>query len=81
MDVVERVLEILEERAPVRPNVDFSLGALTWAAGMDERAGETLFGIARSAGWIAHALEEYQEPPIRFRPRAHYIGPAPIEEP
>jgi len=47
---------------------------------MDERAGETLFGVARSAGWIAHALEEYQEPPLRFRPRAHYIGPAPVEE-
>jgi citrate synthase len=80
MDVVERLLELLEERAPVRPNVDFSLGAFTWAAGMDERAGETIFGVARSAGWIAHALEEYQEPPLRFRPRAHYIGPAPVDE-
>ena len=45
-----------------------------------EGAGETIFAVARSAGWIAHALEEYQEPPLRFRPRAHYIGPAPVDE-
>jgi citrate synthase len=30
--------------------------------------------IARTAGWLAHAIEEYQEVPLRFRPRALYIG-------
>lgn len=77
MAVVETVLELLEERAPANPNIDFVVGALTFCAEMDEGAGETIFGISRSAGWIAHALEEYQEPPLRFRPRAHYVGPAP----
>jgi hypothetical protein len=24
------------------------------------------------AGWLAHALEEYGEAPVRFRPRANY---------
>jgi citrate synthase len=33
-------------------------------------AGETIFTIARTAGWIAHAIEEYAEPPVRFRARA-----------
>ena len=42
---------------------------------MGEGAGEAIFGIARVAGWIAHALEEYLEPELRFRPRAHYVGP------
>lgn len=69
------MLELLEERTPVRPNLDFVLGSLTFAAGMEEGAGETIFGIARAAGWIAHALEAYLEPPLRFRPRAHYVGP------
>lgn len=77
MAVVERVLALLEERAPVRPNVDFALGSLTWVAGMDAGAGEAIFGVARSAGWLAHALEEYNEAPLRFRPRAQYIGPPP----
>jgi citrate synthase len=76
-EVVERVLALLEGRVPVFPNVDFALAALTWCAAMDEGAGEAIFGIARSSGWLAHALEEYGEQPLRFRPRAQYVGPAP----
>jgi citrate synthase len=37
---------------------------------MRATAGETIFTIARAAGWIAHAIEEYEEPPLRFRARA-----------
>lgn len=75
IDVVERMLELLLDSCKVRPNIDFTIGALTYIFGMHERAGETIFGVARSAGWIAHALEEYEEPALRFRPRAHYTGP------
>ncbi len=77
LDVVECMLELLLDRIDVRPNIDFTLGALSYVSGMNERAGETLFAVARSAGWTAHALEEYREPALRFRPRAHYTGPAP----
>jgi citrate synthase len=80
-EVVERVLALLEGRVPVFPNVDFALAALTWCAAMDEGAGEAIFGIARSSGWLAHALEEYGEQPLRFRPRAQYVGPAPSSAP
>lgn len=52
------------------PNVDFALGVLSAAAGWPATAGETIFTVARTAGWIAHALEEYGEPPVRFRARA-----------
>ena len=51
-------------------NVDFALGALTYAARMPAEASTAIFAIARVAGWIAHAAEEYQEPPLRFRGRA-----------
>ena len=37
-------------------------------------AGETIFAVARSAGWIAHGLEEYQHR-LRYRIRATYTGP------
>ena len=44
------------------------------ATGMVVDGGEAIMSIARVAGWLAHALEEYGEAPLRFRPRAHYIG-------
>jgi citrate synthase len=73
--VVEAVHEILQERLDVLVNVDFALGALVFAAGMRRDATEAMFGVARTAGWLAHALEEYGEAPLRFRARAAYTGP------
>lgn len=62
---------------PVHPNVDLALAVLSVSAGMVPEAGETVFAVARTAGWIAHALEEYEEPPLRMRPSGHYVGPRP----
>lgn len=52
------------------PNVDLALAALSTVARMPATAGETIFTVARTAGWIAHAIEEYSEPALRFRARA-----------
>jgi citrate synthase len=72
--VVESVLAIVEARLDVLVNVDFALGALVFAAGMRRDASEAVFGVSRTAGWLAHALEEYDEHPLRFRARAAYTG-------
>ena len=74
MSTVEGVLSAAQRRVPVAPNVDAVLGALGFVTGMPVDAGEAMFAIARSIGWIAHALEEYQEQPLRFRPRARFVG-------
>ena len=67
----DRALIETASRQPPRPlNVDFALGALTYAARMPAEAATAIFAIARVAGWIAHAAEEYTEPPLRFRGRA-----------
>ncbi|AWK13120.1 citrate synthase [Streptomyces spongiicola] len=58
-------------------NVDLALAALSVSAGMAPEAGETVFAVARTAGWIAHALEEYEERPLRMRPSGRYNGPRP----
>lgn len=73
--VVESVLDTFGVRSDVKPNVDFALGAFTLAAQMPPDSGEVIFAVARIAGWLAHAIEEYAEAPLRFRPRAIYTGP------
>lgn len=71
---VYRVRDVVGARRDEFPNVDLALGAFTWLAGMQASAGETIFAIGRTAGWLAHAVEEYDEAPLRFRPRARYLG-------
>jgi citrate synthase len=65
------------QRLDTFPNVDFALALLACLCGMRPDAEEAVFAVARTAGWIAHALEEYQAPPVRHRPRGRYTGPRP----
>jgi citrate synthase len=72
--VCEEVRDLVQDRTGLAPNWDFALASLTFCAGMREDAGEAIFAISRAAGWIAHALEEYGEAPLRFRPVAATSG-------
>ena len=64
------LIENARRQAPAPPNCDLALGALTYAARMPAEAPMAIFAVARTAGWIAHAAEEWAEPPLRFRGRA-----------
>lgn len=66
----DALIDAARRHSRTEPNVDFALGCLATVARMPATAGETIFTIARTVGWIAHALEEYAEPPLRFRARA-----------
>jgi citrate synthase len=71
------VLTEAGRRALPAPNIEFALALLAAVAEMIPGAGEVVFGIARTAGWLAHALEEYaRATPIR--PRGVYTGQAAI---
>ncbi|MFI5490058.1 citrate synthase [Micromonospora echinaurantiaca] len=59
------------------PNVDFAVAALAHATGMGPGAAEVIFAVARTAGWIAHVVEEYAQPSNRFRWSSGYTGPPP----
>jgi citrate synthase len=73
--VASAVLAEARRRALPEPNVDFTVAALASVGGLVPGAGEAIFAVARAAGWIAHALEEYdRHAPIR--PRGVYTGPA-----
>lgn len=70
------VLDEMHRRQLPFPNVDFALAVLTEAQDMVPGASELIFAVARVAGWLAHAIEEYEHR-LRFRPRAAYVGVQP----
>ena len=71
--VADAVLAEVRQKALPEPNIDFAIATLARVAGMVRGAGEAIFAVARTAGWIAHALEAYAGPgPLR--PRAVYTG-------
>jgi citrate synthase len=73
---VAGLLEAATERALPAPNIDFALAALVKVEGLRPGSAATIFTVARIAGIVAHALEEYEHR-LRFRPRASYVGPTP----
>ena len=71
--VADAVLAEVRQKSLPEPNIDFAIATLARVAGMVRGAGEAIFAVARTAGWIAHALEAYAGPgPLR--PRAVYTG-------
>jgi citrate synthase len=78
--VAEAVLTEVRVKSLPEPNVDFAIATLARVAGMVRGAGEAIFAVARTAGWIAHALEAYAgDGPLR--PRAVYIGRTAVNGP
>jgi citrate synthase len=69
-----KAADALAQASGLPPNVDLALAVLGEVAGMPDDGGEVVFSVARSVGWIAHALEEYDEAPLRFRGEGRYRG-------
>jgi citrate synthase len=59
--------------AQERPTVDLALCALAAALGLPPGGAVALFAAGRTAGWIAHALEQ-RRAGFALRPRARYVG-------
>ncbi len=75
--VASAVTADVRRRALPAPNIEFALAVLVGVAGMIRGAGEAMFAIGRTAGWLAHALEEYDRN-IPIRPRCVYTGPVAV---
>ncbi|GJI95913.1 citrate synthase [Duganella caerulea] len=65
--------ERVATRLGMPANADFALAAMSVVCDWPPAAGEILFALARSAGWIAHAAEQIANGSM-IRPRARYVG-------
>ena len=61
---------------PIYPNVDFLSGSVYAMLGIPRDLFTPIFAAARSAGWLAHILEQRQDNRL-YRPRGLYSGPEP----
>jgi len=61
------------KRERLRPNLDFYLTVCTRMLGFPHGSPAAIFAIGRAAGWIAHALEQYENNRL-IRPRMRYRG-------
>ncbi len=71
------LVDAVADIAGLLPNVDFALAALIAALDLPSDSGIVVFAIARSVGWIAHALEQSTMRRL-IRPRADYVGVRPV---
>ncbi len=78
--VADELRTVVARQALPFANVDFALAALGEAFDFVPSGTETLVAAARTVGWLAHAIEEYEHA-LRFRTRAAYIGPPPGAHP
>ncbi len=78
-DFERQALAALARHKPGRSlqtNLEINAALLLDAVGLDRDAFMPVFAIGRSAGWIAHALEQ-QKTGRMIRPLSKYVGPQP----
>ncbi|TGM90645.1 citrate synthase family protein [Leptospira licerasiae] len=74
LQFLKQIEELLEDYA----TVDAGLALVSKALKLPKGAGIGIFAISRTAGWLAHAMEQYDSGNL-IRPRAKYIGNLPQE--
>jgi citrate synthase len=72
----ERLAAAAERLIDRKANVDFTTVTVERVLGLPKDSALALFLLGRTAGWIAHALEQAAHG-VLIRPRARYTGPRP----
>ena len=68
------LLEAMERGGHPAPTLDAGLVTLCLCLDLPSGSAATIFALGRSAGWVAHVLEQ-RSAGYLLRPRARYVGP------
>lgn len=71
--ISRRIEQAVMEAKGIYPNVDFYSATVQHALGIPPEYFTAVFAAARTAGWIAHILEQYADNRL-IRPTSRYIG-------
>jgi citrate synthase len=71
--MTEILTEYIINTKAIYPNVDLYSAGLLHVLGIPTPLFTPLFAASRSAGWVAHALEQLKDNKL-IRPRLRYIG-------
>ncbi len=67
------LLASVHRHTGLHPSLDYALVAIQHGLGLPAGAAFVLFALGRTAGWLAHALEQRASGQL-IRPRAQYVG-------
>lgn len=69
-----KIDEVVRREKGLLPNVDFYSATVYHSLGIPRDLFTPIFAVARTSGWVAHILEQYDNNRL-IRPRAEYVGP------
>jgi len=72
-DIAQRIEHTVMEAKGIYPNVDFYSATVQHALAIPPEYFTAVFAAARTAGWIAHIMEQYADNRL-IRPTSRYIG-------
>lgn len=72
-EISHRIEQVVLEKKGIYPNVDFYSATVQHALGIPHRYFTTIFAAARTAGWLAHVMEQYADNRL-IRPTSNYVG-------
>jgi citrate synthase len=73
LETLRAIVRTMHDLGQEPPTLDAGLVAIAAALGLPQGSAIALFAIGRTAGWIAHMIEQRQSGQL-LRPRARYVG-------
>lgn len=73
-EMSHRIEQIVLKKKGIYPNVDFYSATVQHALGIPRQYFTAIFAASRTAGWLAHVMEQYADNRL-IRPTSKYIGP------